>query len=46
MKAELKEEILSIYKDSKKIYGAPKITEELKKKGYEVSRKTVSKYMR
>ncbi|MBF1336345.1 MAG: transposase [Leptotrichia sp.] len=30
---------------SKKIYVAPKITEELKKKGCEISRKMVSKYM-
>lgn len=46
MKAEIKAEILRIYMESKKIYGAPKIREELMKRGYEISQKTVSKYMR
>lgn len=45
-KKELKQEIEKIHKESKEIYGAPKITVELKNKGYKVSQKTVSKYMR
>lgn len=45
-KEELKNEIKKIHSSSKKIYGAPKITAELHRKGYAVSQKTVSKYMR
>ena len=45
-KAEIKEEIKGIYIGSKKIYGSPKITKELRNKGYEISQKTVSKYMK
>ena len=45
-KAEIKEEIKGIYIGSKKIYGSPKITKELRNKGYGISQKTVSKYMK
>jgi transposase InsO family protein len=38
--------ILDIHLQSKKIYGAPKITMELKKKGIKISEKTVGNYMR
>ena len=40
----IKEEIKEIYEKSNKVYGAPKITKELEKKGRCVSQKTVSKY--
>lgn len=43
---EIKEEIIKIWEKSKKIYGSPKITKELAKKGYKISQKTVSKYMK
>lgn len=43
---EIKEEIKKIWEKSKKIYGSPKITKELEKKGYKISQKTVSKYMK
>lgn len=42
----LKKEISNIYKESKQIYGAPKITHILKAQGYKVSQKTVSNYMK
>ena len=42
----IKEEIKEIYEKSNKVYGAPKITKELEKKGRCVSQKTVSKYMK
>ena len=42
----IKEMILTIYHKNKEIYGAPKITEELKKKGHVISEKTVGNYMR
>jgi putative transposase len=45
-KQVLKEKINDIYKDSKQIYGAPKITHILKAQGYTVSQKTVSNYMK
>lgn len=32
--------------ESKKIYGAPKITQELRKEGEKISERTVGKYMR
>lgn len=38
--------ILKIYIDSKKIYGAPKITEILRKEGFSTAQRTVSKYMK
>ncbi|MFR4834194.1 MAG: transposase [Catenibacterium sp.] len=34
-----------IHEESHGIYGAPKITEELKKKGHVISEKTVGNYM-
>jgi len=37
--------ILKIYLDSKKIYGAPKITAILRKEGFSTALRTVSKYM-
>lgn len=38
-------DILRIYHDSKMIYGSPRITAVLRKEGYTISSKTVSKYM-
>lgn len=38
--------IAKIFYDSKKIYGAPRITKILCKEGYNISTKTVSKYMK
>lgn len=45
-KQELQEKILEIYNDSHQNYGAPKITECLKKEGEKISEKTVGNYMR
>jgi len=45
-KDELKALILDVYLKSKQIYGAPKITKELKKRGIKVAEKTVGNYMR
>lgn len=45
-KEMIKEEICKIHEDSKETYGAPKITKELRKNGFKVSLRTVSKYMR
>ena len=45
-KQKLKKVILDIYLQSKQIYGAPKITRELMKKGIKVAEKTVGNYMR
>ncbi len=42
----VKKDIQKIYDDSKQIYGAPKITKELKKAGSRISERTVGKYMR
>lgn len=42
----VKKDIQKIYDDSKQIYGAPKITKELKKAGTRISERTVGKYMR
>lgn len=39
-------EIKKIYKENKGIYGAPKITEIMRKKGYKTTCKTVGNYMR
>ena len=41
----VKKEISRIHEESHEIYGAPKITEELKKKGHVISEKTVGNYM-
>ena len=41
----VKKEISKIHEESHEIYGAPKITEELKKKGHVISEKTVGNYM-
>ena len=44
---KLREDILKIYNESNKIYGAPKIREELKKLGYEnISIKRVQRHMK
>lgn len=40
------EEIREIHKESHQIYGAPKIAEEMRKKGDRISDKTVGNYMR
>lgn len=45
-KQALKERILEIYHDSHQNYGAPKITEYLKKEGETIAEKTVGNYMR
>lgn len=45
-KNKIKEEIKEIHKESHEIYGAPKITRELRKEGHTVSEKTVGNYMR
>ena len=45
-KDELKSLILDIHLRSKQIYGAPKITMELKKQGIGIAEKTVGNYMR
>lgn len=45
-KAEVIEAIKKIYDDSKCIYGAPKITVELHKLGFNTAESTVTKYMR
>ncbi len=45
-KASLKKDIQKIYEKSKKNYGAPKVTAELRKSGETVSERTVGKYMR
>ena len=42
----LKEKILAIYEDSHQNYGAPKITECLRKEGEKIAEKTVGNYMR
>jgi len=42
----IKKLILEIYLQSKQIYGAPKITKELEKKGIKIAEKTVGNYMR
>lgn len=42
----MKEEIIEIYNQSKQIYGSPKITSILRRRGYIISQKTVGNYMR
>ena len=45
-KAKVKAEIQAIYDESNQIYGAPKITRELHKKGYSTAERTVTRYMK
>lgn len=45
-KETVKKEIQKIYDDSKQNYGAPKITQELRKSGETIAERTVGKYMR
>lgn len=45
-KHQIKSLILDIHLESKQIYGAPKITKELEKKGVKIAEKTVGNYMR
>ena len=45
-KQALKERILVIYEESHQNYGAPKITEYLRKEGEKIAEKTVGNYMR
>ncbi|MDE6234024.1 MAG: IS3 family transposase [Lachnospiraceae bacterium] len=45
-KNALKERILEIYNESHQNYGAPKITECLKREGKVIAEKTVGYYMR
>lgn len=44
-RAEIKSKILQIYNKSFQNYGAPKITQELKKQNIRISQRTVSSYM-
>jgi len=44
-KSKVKDAIKSIYDESHSIYGAPKITAELHKRGFNTAERTVSKYM-
>ncbi len=44
---KLQEDILEIYNESNKVYGAPKIREKLKEKGYKnISIKRVQRHMK
>lgn len=45
-KGEVQAAIKTIYDDSNHIYGAPKITVELHKKGFHTSERTVTRYMK
>ena len=45
-KEAVKKEIRKIYDKSKQNYGAPKITQELRKSGETISERTVGTYMR
>ena len=45
-KEKIMKMIRDIYKKSKEVYGAPKITHILRKEGLKISQKTVSNYMR
>ena len=45
-KERLKTLILNIYEASRKIFGAPKITETLRKAGEKIAQRTVGKYMK
>lgn len=45
-KDSVKKEIQKIYDNSKQNYGAPKITQELRKSGETISQRTAGKYMR
>ena len=45
-KDSVKKEIQKIYDNSKQNYGAPEITQELRKSGETISQRTVGKYMR
>ena len=45
-KTVVKAAIKSIYDESKSIYGAPKITAELHKKGFPTAERTVTRYMK
>lgn len=45
-KVAIKKEIQKIYDKSKQNYGAPKITQELRKSGETIAERTVGKYMR
>ena len=45
-KEAMKKKIQTIYNDSKQNYGAPKITQELRKSGETTAERTVGKYMR
>lgn len=45
-KEQHKRAILEVYNASKKIYGAPKITDELHKKGFSIAESTVTRYMK
>ena len=45
-KEQMKARIRKIHEDSKRIYGAPKITHILRSKGYRISERTVTRYMK
>lgn len=42
----LQKDIMDVYEESNQIYGAPKITKQLKANGHKVSERTVGRYMR
>ena len=46
LKQKVKEAIQDIYEASYRIYGAPKITKELRKRGFRTSERTVTRYMK
>lgn len=46
LKKEIIENIIEIHEESFQIYGAPKITIELNRQGYNISERTVSVYMK
>jgi len=46
LKAKAQQEIEHIYYESKCIYGAPKITHELHKRGFHTTERTVTRYMK
>ena len=46
LKAKVMSEIQTIYDESNSIYGAPKITAELHRKGYNTAERTVTRYMK
>ena len=46
LKEKVKDAIQKIYDENRQIYGAPKITRELHKKGFNTAERTVQRYMK